>query len=184
MLFCGVRTFSMETAWKLGRDVVLVAFVAIAAYLMGRQSVPARAGNGVDHNRDMIAVTGEFGAGTSVLYLVDTRQKTLLVYQAQGGSQSDLKFVAARNITYDLKVSSYNDATETGMSVEKLERLWRKSHGRKSADGAAPGQRQDVEDDQKVVPVPRPDRTEVDPGPSKSGGQEKRESRPTDRTKS
>ena len=86
----------------------------------------------------MIVVTGEFGMGTSVLYLVDTQQKTLLVYQAQGGSQSNLKFVAARDITYDLKVKSYNDATEAGMSVEKLERIWRQSHGRKRPGGVVP----------------------------------------------
>ena len=160
----------MERAWKLGRDVLLVACVAVVAYWIGRQNDPAQATGGVDRNQDMIVVTGEFGMGTSVLYLVDTQQKTLLVYQAQGGSQSNLKFVAARDITYDLKVKSYNDATEAGMSVEKLERIWRQSHGRKRPGGVVPGQKRGAGNSQDVEPAPRPDRSKTDPGPSRSGG--------------
>jgi len=108
------------------RDLLTLALVAAAAYVLVRDSAgtPIRAGT-VDHNQDMIAVTGEFGMGTSVLYLVDTRSRSLAVYEARGGSQSDLKFLAARDITYDLKVRSYNDVTESGMKVEELERRWR-----------------------------------------------------------
>ena len=108
------------------RDLLTLALVAAAAYVLGRggAGTPIRPGTG-DHNQDMIAVTGEFGMGTSVLYLVDTRSRSLAVYEARGGSQSDLKVLAARDITYDLKVRSYNDVTESGMKVEELERRWR-----------------------------------------------------------
>jgi len=79
----------------------------------------------VSENQDMIAVTGEFGMGTSVLYLIDTKKRSLVVYEARGGSQSELRLIAARDVTYDMRLRSYNDSTEASMRVDELERKWR-----------------------------------------------------------
>ena len=129
----------METALKRSRDLLILGLVAAVFYLLGRDASPGPAYGyrDVDHNRDMIAVTGQYGTGTSVLYLVDTRRKSLLVYEARGGTQSDLKLVAIRDITYDLEVRSYNDVTDSAMKVEALERQWRQFSGKGSRTGKA-----------------------------------------------
>ena len=61
-----------------------------------------------------LAVTGSYGVGTSVLYLVDTNTKQLAVYEARAGSPSMRRIilVAARRIDLDLQLESYNDASE------------------------------------------------------------------------
>ncbi len=113
------------------RDLALVALIAAVAYLLGRSSAPAPLlADTVSENRDLVAVTGQYGSGTSILYLVDTKTKALLVYEARGGSQSDLRFVAARDIRYDFKVRAYNDASEAKMKVTELERQWRRFQGK------------------------------------------------------
>ena len=62
----------------------------------------------------MIAVTGIDVTGSSILYVIDTQNRQLAVYQANSGSASTmgLKFVAGRNIDLDLKVWGYNDKSE------------------------------------------------------------------------
>jgi hypothetical protein len=64
-----------------------------------------------DSNGAMIAVTGVDVTGGSILYLIDTKNRHLSVYQAQGGtsSTSNLKWVGGRNIDLDLKVDGFND---------------------------------------------------------------------------
>ena len=76
--------------------------------------LPTPAGGNADSNRDMIAVTGVDITGTSVLYLVDTRTKQLVVYQASGGGSSTqgVRLVGARNISLDLRLDGFNDKTE------------------------------------------------------------------------
>lgn len=61
-----------------------------------------------------IAVTGSYGVGTSVLYVLDTRSKQLAVYEARGGSTNSrrLYLVGARRIDYDLQLVGYNDESE------------------------------------------------------------------------
>lgn len=131
----------METFAKLVRDLAVLAAVAFTAFWCGQSAAgkPANAA-GVSENADMIAVTGEFGSGTSVLYLIDTRGKTLLVYEARGGTQQDLKLVAARDIAYDLRLRSYNDKSDSGLSVDDLERRWRKFVAPRSNAGATRNQ--------------------------------------------
>ena len=74
----------------------------------GDSSGPAVSNNG------FMAVTGSYGIGTSVLYLFDTNNKQLLVYEARGGSQSmrRLTLVGARRIDLDLQLIDYNDESE------------------------------------------------------------------------
>lgn len=61
-----------------------------------------------------VAVTGSYGVGTSVLYLVDTVGRQLAVYEARGGSteQRRLVLVGARRIDLDLQLRGYNDRSE------------------------------------------------------------------------
>ena len=67
-----------------------------------------------DSNHRMIAVTGIDVTGSSVLYVIDTIDKQLSVYQADGGgrSTSGVRWVGARNIGLDLAVDGYNDKSE------------------------------------------------------------------------
>ena len=61
-----------------------------------------------------LAVTGSYGVGTSVLYLVDTEKRQLAVYEARGGSaaQRRVVLVGARKIDLDLELEGYNDRSE------------------------------------------------------------------------
>ncbi len=86
-------------------------------------------------NNGFMAVTGSYGVGTSVLYLIDTNTQQLLVYEARGGSQSmrRLVLVGARRIDFDLQLIDYNDESEYKRS--DLERLFRGGAKRPKASG-------------------------------------------------
>ena len=75
-----------------------------------------------------LAVTGSYGVGTSVLYLVDTKTRQLAVYEARGGSagQRRIVLVGARRIDLDLQLPSYNDRSEDEYDDPKrlFERNW------------------------------------------------------------
>jgi hypothetical protein len=75
-----------------------------------------------DSNAQMIAVTGIDLTGSSILYLVDTQNRQLAVYQANGGSDSmqGVKLIGARRIDLDLKLYGFNDKSE--YSFEELEK--------------------------------------------------------------
>ena len=70
-------------------------------------------GMSADSNHRMIAVTGVDITGQSVLYLVDTIDKQLAVYQASGGAQGtqSIRLVGARRIDLDLQLDGLNDKT-------------------------------------------------------------------------
>ena len=82
-----------------------------------------------DSNAQMIAVTGMDLTGSSVLYLIDTQNRQLAVYQANGGSESTqgLKLVGARRIDLDLKLYGFNDKSE--YSFEELEKRFAEREG-------------------------------------------------------
>jgi hypothetical protein len=67
-----------------------------------------------DSSNGFMAVTGSYGVGTSVLYLIDTETKQLLAYEARGGSRSmrRLVLVGARRIDLDLQLIDYHDVSE------------------------------------------------------------------------
>lgn len=73
-----------------------------------------------------LAVTGSYGVGTSVLYLIDTQKRQLAVYEARGGSaeQRRIVFVGARKIDLDLQLEGYNDRSE--YEYRRLQRLFEK----------------------------------------------------------
>ena len=82
-----------------------------------------------DSNSDMIAVTGVDLTGTSILYLIDTKQKQMAVYQASGGSEGtqNVKLVGARRIDLDLRLEGFNDKSK--YSRQELEKRFHESPG-------------------------------------------------------
>lgn len=87
-----------------------------------------------DSNNRMIAVTGNDITGQSVLYLVDTIDKQLAVYQASGGAPGtqNVKLVGARNISLDLQLDGLNDRTEVDkqpLTFKDLERRMNAASG-------------------------------------------------------
>lgn len=94
--------------------------------------VPEDGGSGSASNNGFVAVTGSYGVGTSVLYLVDTVNRQIAVYEARGGSaeQRRLVLVGARRIDLDLQLRGYNDRSE--YDYRALEELFQK--GDRKAD--------------------------------------------------
>lgn len=78
------------------------------------QVVPVANTATADSNNRMIAVTGTDITGASILYLVDTVNNRLAVYQAQGGADSSrgVQFIGARRIDLDLQLDGWNDRSE------------------------------------------------------------------------
>ncbi len=90
-----------------------------------------------------LAVTGSYGVGTSVLYLIDTKTRQLAVYEARGGSaeQRRVVLVGARRIDLDLQLRGYNDRSE--YEYDRLEELFTK-RGRKEPGELGTGLEPDV----------------------------------------
>ena len=91
-----------------------------------------------------VAVTGSYGVGTSVLYLIDTERRQLAVYEARGGSaeQRRVVLVGARRIDLDLQLHGYNDRSEYEYSdlvelFEKRDRKARSAEARAERGSAA-----------------------------------------------
>jgi len=98
--------------------------------------VYAESGGSSDSGNGFVAVTGSYGVGTSVLYVLDTVGRQLAVYEARGGSNDmrRLVLVGARKIDLDLQIESYNDRSEFDYPRLKtlFERRDRKDHEAKS----------------------------------------------------
>lgn len=79
-----------------------------------QQTYQLPAGASADSNSQMIAVTGVDRTGASVLYLVDTQNKQLAVYQATGGTSSKMgvKLIGARRLDLDLELFGFNDQSD------------------------------------------------------------------------
>ena len=65
---------------------------------------------------DIQAVTGPLGRDGFGLYLIDTGNRTIAVYQYQG---KNLRWLASRNFTYDMRIEDYN----TQISPKEVKRL-------------------------------------------------------------
>lgn len=90
--------------------MLLSAALAVAVIALVFNVRATAQGGGGDASRDLIAVTGTYGSGASVLYVIDTRTQHLAVYKTDNGRKVEL--VAARDITWDLKLERYNDDSE------------------------------------------------------------------------
>jgi hypothetical protein len=77
-----------------------------------------------DSNNRMVAVTGVDITGASILYLVDTVNYRLAVYQANGGSSNSqgVRLLGARRIDLDLQLDGLNDKSD--YSYKDLRRLF------------------------------------------------------------
>ena len=75
---------------------------------------PEESGGNAAAANGFVAVTGSYGVGTSVVYLFDTVNRQLAVYEARGGSaeQRRIVLVGARKIDLDLQLEGYNDRSE------------------------------------------------------------------------
>lgn len=99
-----------------GTDPPVVSTTQILPFMQG-------SGNSDSNNR-MIAVTGTDITGASILYVIDTLDPHIAVYQASGGSRSTrgIRWVGARRIDLDLKVDGWNDQSE--MKYDELEQAF------------------------------------------------------------
>jgi hypothetical protein len=104
---------------------VACAFLA-GAVLMRPSPASAEPGTGsnfggtVSSNNRYIAATGSVGSGMSVLWLVDTETKRVLVYGTNSmGKNIELR--AARNVEWDVKLDYLNDDSQ--WKVEDLQAL-------------------------------------------------------------
>ncbi len=67
-----------------------------------------------DSNGRMIAVSAIDVTGNNILYLIDTINPHIAIYQANGGTKGTqgIKLVAARDCSLDLQLESLNDKSE------------------------------------------------------------------------
>jgi hypothetical protein len=110
---------------------VSAAFVAGAALFRAgsaeAQQAPSNYGGGtVDSNNRFIAATGSVGSGMSVLWLVDTQGKRVLVYGTNNLGKS-IELRAARNIEWDLGLDEYMDDSQ--YKPEDLKRMADRQRG-------------------------------------------------------
>jgi hypothetical protein len=104
---------------------VAASFVAGAALFgagpaSAQQGVSSNVGGTVNSNNRFIAATGSVGSGMSVLWVVDTETKRVLVYGTNSmGKNVELR--AARNIEWDTKLDYLNDDSQ--WKVEDLQAL-------------------------------------------------------------
>ena len=108
----------------------LIRAVVVAALLF-RGEQPAAARDGTDNNGHMIAVTGQFGSGMSVLYLIDTEEKQLAVYKTVSGNS--VEFIAARDIEFDLKMQALNDRSDPELHPKVLKERFLRFNRKKAA---------------------------------------------------
>ena len=107
-----------STGWVLAAGFALVAIgLARGAQVPPQTQVPlvgAPVLGMADSNNRMIAVTGIDVTGSSILYLVDTVNYHLAIYQANGGSASTqgVKLVGARRIDLDMQLDGLNDKSK------------------------------------------------------------------------
>jgi hypothetical protein len=113
------------------RNVLILVLAVAAAFFAGavisrpepaeaQQAGGAYGGNTVGANNKMIAATGSVGSGMSVMWVLDTESKRLLVYGTNSlGKNIELR--AARNITWDLALDELNDDSQ--YKAEDLQRL-------------------------------------------------------------
>ena len=80
-------------------------------------------------NNRFVAVTTPIGSGESVLFLVDSKNDQIALYQFD--RNKGLKFMAARKIDYDLMIDGYQDMSE----FTRLE--LKKEYKKQVAQGAA-----------------------------------------------
>ncbi len=105
--------------------LALLLLIVVTLVVATSRDAVAQGGGG-DATRDLIAVTGSYGSGASALYVIDTKTRHLAVYRTNNGQH--LELVAARDITYDLRLDEWNDRSEPGYSPRELRKAWLESN--------------------------------------------------------
>jgi hypothetical protein len=107
-----------------GRSVLVFSLAVACAFLAGNaltrigtaeaQQAGSSVGQGtVAANNRFIAATGSVGSGMSVLWLVDTEERRILIYGTNSlGKNVELR--AARNFEWDVKLEEYMDDSGGG----------------------------------------------------------------------
>lgn len=124
-----------RSQWKTVLVSGLVSIFGMLAVHFGL--APVRGAGSTDNNGELIAVTGDYGNGTSVLYVIDTRTRNLAVYRSMNGNNIEL--VAARRILHDLKLVTYQDKSAANVNPLELEKNYNRY-----MDGRAPSPLGDV----------------------------------------
>ncbi len=63
-----------------------------------------------------LIATSSLGASSAVLFLVDPDSRTLAAYEAIPGEEGGLRWLGARKIDHDLKLTKYRDFSEFSYS--------------------------------------------------------------------
>ena len=136
------------------RNLIILALVAVLGVGLGRSLVAAPGeARETDSARNIIAVTGQFATGGECLYVLDADSRHLSVYRMVDNGRA-LEFVAARDITYDLKLESYGDESNPSVLPGRLRQRWGewlRTGGRQ----AQPGSTQDQGSSKKSLRGPR-----------------------------
>lgn len=93
-----------------GRRWAATVLLSVLAGVLGSQlhsSPPAAWAQTGAAGGDVFICAGQVSSDSYGLYLVDLKQRTIGVYQWLPNSRK-LRFLAARNYTYDLKLDDYN----------------------------------------------------------------------------
>jgi hypothetical protein len=125
-----IAGLGLACAFLLGTVVSRPADQALAQQAGGTGSYRSST---VSSNGRYIAATGSVGSGMSVLWLVDTEARRLVVYGSSAMGKS-VELRAARNIEWDLRLDEYNDDSQ--YKAEDLQRLSRRRKDGKPANGA------------------------------------------------
>ncbi len=107
-------------ALSIGCAFMAGALVARPGAALAQQTTGTTPEGNVASNNRMIAATGSVGSGMSVLWLVDSENKRLLIYGTNNMGKN-LELRAARNIEWDLRLDEYHD--ESQYKAEDLRRL-------------------------------------------------------------
>lgn len=113
---------------------LVVLFIVVGLAFVASGDATAQGGGG-DTSRDLIAVTGTYGSGASVLYVIDAKTRHMAVYKATNGSH--LEFIAARDITWDLRLEEWNDRSDPGVSPKELRKIWNESNTNRSGNATS-----------------------------------------------
>ncbi len=109
------------------KDIALLVLAALCIALVASHAVsplPVGAQGTTDSNSEMIAVTGTYGGGASVLYVIDTKARQLAVYETRNGRS--VRLIAARKIDYDLRIPQFHDESDEAAQVPVLEKGWQR----------------------------------------------------------
>lgn len=114
-----------ERSWKiLAAGALLAAAVALGAALRRGGPIYGEVQAGGGGAGSIIAITSDNNSTTQRLYIIDTGQKVLLVYQSTPPGDSDLKFVYGRTFNYDAELATYGEIkfNRTGYDVNEMKR--------------------------------------------------------------